>query len=323
MTENCKHNDCITILTMARKSRLILTCILCFLFTLVLVKLQKPSVKKKDEVFLRPPILPVKEDHFTHVSLAAKNLPLSGKLFCLVISYHKNHQSRAMGPATTWMPKCDHGEIFTNNNSLPETVPYRDVYRHQNNTYYSLYTKMMFTFHYIYTYVSPSFDWYLKADDDTYVIVENLLDFIKDLNPNKPYYIGFRLKSNGGYNSGGAGYILSRPALKLLADQHKNPSKGCVFSKWEDLGVGKCLRSLGVAPMRTMDKEGLSLFYMYSFDNAFNGKVWDYNPDYWLYEIPKIKYGFESFSSKLISIHHTTLHEMRLIHTFLYRVKVH
>ncbi|TMS32719.1 hypothetical protein L596_000525 [Steinernema carpocapsae] len=75
--------------------------------------------------------------------------------------------------------------------------------------------------------------------------------------------------------------------------------------------------------MRTMDKEGLSLFYMYSFDNAFNGKVWDYNPDYWLYEIPKIKYGFESFSSKLISIHHTTLHEMRLIHTFLYRVKVH
>ncbi|TMS32720.1 hypothetical protein L596_000525 [Steinernema carpocapsae] len=163
MTENCKHNDCITILTMARKSRLILTCILCFLFTLVLVKLQKPSVKKKDEVFLRPPILPVKEDHFTHVSLAAKNLPLSGKLFCLVISYHKNHQSRAMGPATTWMPKCDHGEIFTNNNSLPETVPYRDVYRHQNNTYYSLYTKMMFTFHYIYTYVSPSFDWYLKS----------------------------------------------------------------------------------------------------------------------------------------------------------------
>ncbi|CAH3152619.1 unnamed protein product [Porites lobata] len=33
-------------------------------------------------------------------------------------------------------------------------------------------------------------DWFLKADDDTYVIMENLRYFPSKLNPSDPHYIG-------------------------------------------------------------------------------------------------------------------------------------
>ena len=47
----------------------------------------------------------------------------------------------------------------------------------------------------------------MKADDDTYVIVENLRYMLNSQDPKNPIYFGFKIKQvvKQGYMSGGAG----------------------------------------------------------------------------------------------------------------------
>ena len=52
--------------------------------------------------------------------------------------------------------------------------------------------------------------WYLKADDDVYVVMENLQYILSNLDPDKPYYLGKMMYmrpelATHGYHSGGAG----------------------------------------------------------------------------------------------------------------------
>ena len=57
------------------------------------------------------------------------------------------------------------------------------------------------------------FDWFLKADDDTFIVVDNLRRFVESRNPRTPIWYGAKLKNpkvKDGYQSGGAGYILSK-----------------------------------------------------------------------------------------------------------------
>ena len=65
-------------------------------------------------------------------------------------------------------------------------------------------------FHYSYHLHGNNVDWYLKADDDTYIIMENLKYLLSQFDPDKPYYIGQKLpymkaQAPKGYHSGGAG----------------------------------------------------------------------------------------------------------------------
>ena len=67
-------------------------------------------------------------------------------------------------------------------------------------TFYSVFRMMYDNF-------TDKFDWYLKVDDDSYIIMENMKHVLRQLNPNQPVYIGGRSMTllKNGYNGGGAG----------------------------------------------------------------------------------------------------------------------
>ena len=74
----------------------------------------------------------------------------------------------------------------------------------------------MQAFTHVYENYLDDYEWFMKADDDTYVVVENLRYFLSGEDPSQPVYFGHHFKTNveQGYYSGGGGYVLSKEALK-------------------------------------------------------------------------------------------------------------
>lgn len=105
-------------------------------------------------------------------------------------------------------------------------------------------------------------DWFLKADDDTYVIVENLRLLLSRFSPDKPVYLGrrFRRFVHQGYMSGGAGYVLSRESVRryVRALHHGTCTQS---TSAEDLLLGFCLQKLGVPAGDSRDHQHRETFH--------------------------------------------------------------
>ena len=79
-------------------------------------------------------------------------------------------------------------------------------------------------------YFRDEADWFMKADDDTYTIVENLRYMLEPHNATKPIYFGCKFKPyvRQGYMSGGAGYVLSKEALRRFVTQGITDKTGII-----------------------------------------------------------------------------------------------
>jgi len=54
--------------------------------------------------------------------------------------------------------------------------------------------KVRHAFTFAYEVLNNSYDWILKCDDDTYVVMENLRHLLSQINPEDPSYVGFHMK---------------------------------------------------------------------------------------------------------------------------------
>ncbi|KAK4470269.1 hypothetical protein MN116_005840 [Schistosoma mekongi] len=193
------------------------------------------------------------------------------RILCYINTYPENYYTKAIHVHNTWARRCTK-HIFTSTKPdplLPIAVlklPYPEVRMH-------LWSKMRIILRYIYQF-RDEYDYFLKADDDTYVIMENLLDVLQNYSPDMPFMLGHRFPviARNGYFSGGAGYILSREALKYIVEKSidKHPHCPRYDENMEDVKMSICGQAVGVRLHDVYDILGRYRFRWRSPDMLLN-----------------------------------------------------
>ncbi|CAF0818163.1 unnamed protein product [Brachionus calyciflorus] len=252
-------------------------------------------------------------------------------IFCIILTNPKNFLNKTLVVNNTWAQECDEHKFITvipeyflnisqsldedtsfirKDKPLEVSYPF-NLFQPSNHTiesYHSLTSKMYKAYLDIYK-IYPNYDWYLKADDDTYIFMDNLRDFLNEKKSSDRVTYGFNLKK---FQSGGAGYVLSKKTLSLFGENMLKNGSFCRNTGSEDTDLASCLEKLNVTKGRTEDNLGRERFHPYDIKDNFEGKFYD-----WLYEqsINPIKSGANSSSSSSISFHYMSPEQILRTHT--------
>lgn len=131
-----------------------------------------------------------------------------------------------------------------------------------------------------------------------YVIVENLRYMLLPRSPNEPVWYGchFKLYSPQGFMSGGAGYVLSREALRRFVEEALPDKSKCRQGNVgdEDVEIGNCLSNVGVRTGDSRDSEARYRFLPLTPEHHLTPGQFD--PKFWLMNY--VYYPIEWVSTK-------------------------
>ena len=122
------------------------------------------------------------------------------------------------------------------------------------------------------------------------------------------------------FNSGGAGYLLDRKALKIMGPALDTVD--CYPHQrgfWEDVNVAHCLKVAGgIEPYDTRDPQGRERFHPFTpglhLEYRIPKKEGDWYPKY----NPYLKTGYDCCAKESISFHYCTADLTRQLFNYLY-----
>ncbi|XP_071097863.1 glycoprotein-N-acetylgalactosamine 3-beta-galactosyltransferase 1-like [Haliotis cracherodii] len=131
------------------------------------------------------------------------------KIFCWITTKETEVNKKIPAVNETWAKRCDH-RMFVMTTNKPNTgmdilnLNIKDGRQHLTD-------KSIASLKHIYKHHLDKYDWFLKADDDTFVVMENLKFLLSHYDPTEGVYVGhlFKKYTKWGYMSGGAGYVIS------------------------------------------------------------------------------------------------------------------
>ncbi|CEF69661.1 Glycoprotein-N-acetylgalactosamine 3-beta-galactosyltransferase 1 [Strongyloides ratti] len=193
----------------------------------------------------------------------SNELMKSIKIFCIILTTPKNKNSKCLHQKNTWLKKCNN-YIFASSiedKTLPSIKSYpKDEYKYS-------YGKIKNTLKWVWTNYKDEYDYILKADDDTYFVMENLRAYLINQNSSEDAYFGFRIYNPPGdikkaYIQGGSGYIFSKKTFNILVENGLDNKKYCCQrdDMYDDMEIGRCLFRMGINSTFLVDNKNKVLF---------------------------------------------------------------
>ncbi|XP_015033577.2 glycoprotein-N-acetylgalactosamine 3-beta-galactosyltransferase 1 isoform X2 [Drosophila willistoni] len=183
----------------------------------------------------------------------ADKLKKEVRVLCWIMTTPKYHRAKARHVKRTWAKRCNILLFMstTEDGELP-TVKLNATEGREN-----YYRKMEEALKYIYKHYYNDADWFYKANDDTYAVIENLRYMLYPYNPQTPVHFG--LTSSPHVNNTGDDYVLSREALRRFVKEGIPNSEKCLPATVvnEAIEIGRCLKYLNVIAGDSRDSKGL------------------------------------------------------------------
>ncbi|EDV46663.1 glycoprotein-N-acetylgalactosamine 3-beta-galactosyltransferase 1 [Drosophila erecta] len=255
----------------------------------------------------------------------AEKLYREVRVLCWVLTTPKYHKTRAIHIMRTWGKRCN--KIYFMTSEPDDELP--TVVLTKPDRYEVLWGKTKEAFVHIHEQMRNEADWFIKADDDTYLFLENLRYMLYPYSPEIPIYFGFNYKmvgthqKNESYMSGGSGYVLSREALRIFAEGLNDTSK-CrqEDDHAEDVEMGKCLFNLGVKAGDSRDEQLRNRFYPVApFGALLSGNV---GLDFWLYTYAyyNVRSCMDCLSEYPVAFHYVNSKQLYVYEYFNYQFQL-
>lgn len=219
------------------------------------------------------------------------------KFLCYILTIEQFHATRCRAVKATWGARC-HILLFASNVDDPSIGAVRIP--NAQHDYEHLWDKHRQTLRYIArTYDRTEYDWLVKADDDTYLIMENLVTLVtspsiravqfldavhlghrlvmpaygvpRDQIPSEQWKLFESTIGRWMYNSGGAGYVMNHVLFDTLLRAMDKPTCLPNAQVPEDAGLAFCLAFEGVFPAYSRDARDLERFHTQNPRKTYQG----------------------------------------------------